>query len=113
VSTALQHKFYNLGLQNSVCIPNLTDEVFFKPVLTFPNKEKIILFMLGRMVEQKGVPVLLNALKKLSNKQIVLRIGGDGENIDEYKNIASKLNLHNVSWLGMLNRREVRNELQE
>src|SRR5690606_16437474 len=87
VSAALQHKFIDLDLRNSICIPNLTDEDFFKPSLTFPDKEEIILFMLGRMVEQKGVPVLLNALNKLSGKRIALRIGGDGENIDEYKKI--------------------------
>lgn len=113
VSPALQHKIIDLDLQNSVCIPNLTDEEFFKPTLTVPDKGQIILFMLGRMVEQKGVPILLNALNKLSDNQIKLRIGGDGENIDEYKNIASKLNLRNVSWLGLLNRTEVRNELQQ
>lgn len=113
VSPALQHKIIDLDLQNSVCIPNLTDEEFFKPTLTVPDKGQIILFMLGRMVEQKGVPILLNALNKLSDNQIKLRIGGDGENIDEYKNIASKLNLRNISWLGLLNRTEVRNELQQ
>ena len=112
VSPALHAKFLEMGFLKSICIPNLTDEFFFKPSRNNSPSNVITFFMLGRMVEQKGVNILLQALADCGNRNIYFRIGGDGKKLDEYKKIATQLNLTNITWLGKLNRNEVRDELQ-
>lgn len=112
VSPALKNKFINVGLRNSVFIPNLTDETFFMPGPNVTRYKKPTFFMLGRMVEQKGVPVLLNSIAKMKHHNISFRIGGDGEEIDSYKALANKLHLNKIIWLGELSRAAARDELQ-
>jgi glycosyltransferase involved in cell wall biosynthesis len=57
----------------------------------------------------KGIDILLYAISKLdksfiSKTQFI--IGGDGLKLDEYKNLAKKLGLSNVYFIGRVNRNE-------
>lgn len=89
-------------------IPNMVDEDFFQPASKEVEREKFTFFTLGRMEEQKGIPVLLEAISKLKNKDILFKIGGDGEELVKYKLLGEQLSLDNIEWLGALNRDEAK-----
>ena len=98
-------------------INNFIDEDFFIP----KQKETgvnapISLLFIGRLVPQKGIDILLKAFKLLleSNLNVELTIGGTGENQKEYQLLCNELGLgENVSWLGNLDRNQVRDTLQQ
>ncbi|MCS6821044.1 MAG: glycosyltransferase family 4 protein [Microscillaceae bacterium] len=113
ISPALLNRMAQFGIKNLTYIPNLTDETFFYLPNKMPQNEQFTFFCLGRMVAQKGIPDLLQAfaivLKYYPNCQ--LRIGGEGEMLKSYQQYAQKLGISkHISWLGLLNRTNVRNE---
>lgn len=112
VSPDLNYKMVELGITTSVFIPNLVNENFFKPQRDKNEPQEFSFFTLGRMVEQKGIPVLLKAISKV-NRNVSFRIGGEGESLGDYQKSALLLGLDNVVWLGRLNREEVKKELQK
>lgn len=93
-------------------IPNMINETFFTPPKNVARQRKFCFFTLGRMVEQKGIPVLLEAISKLKNKSVLFRIGGDGENLSQYKQLSKALSLDNIEWLGALDRNQARQHFQ-
>ena len=97
-------------------IPNLTNEDFFKPALAKNgSKRPFVFFTLCNLVPQKGIPVLLNAVKRLvvDNRNVSFRIGGTGEDEMVYKKLAEDLNIAEyVCWLGPLNRHQALDEFQ-
>lgn len=96
-----------------LCIPNLINEELFKPSPKMAKPATFTFFTLGRMVPQKGIPDLLNAIAILENKDFLFRIGGEGEYKKEYQELATKLNIsHRISWLGELTRTEAAKEFQ-
>lgn len=94
-------------------IPNMVDEAFFTPQKNVSRQRKFCFFTLGRMVEQKGIPILLEAISKLDNKNVLFRIGGDGENLNQYKQLSKALSLDNIEWLGALDGNQARQQFQE
>ncbi len=104
--------------QAELCvINNFIDEDFF-----IPKQKKsgvnvpISLLFIGRLVPQKGIDILLKAFKILLNSQqnIKLTIGGTGESEMDYQLLCNELGLEkNVSWLGDLDRNQVRDALQQ
>lgn len=65
--------------------------------------DAIILGMVCRLVEQKGIIYALQSLQELitSFPDVHLVIAGDGELADELKNEATRLGIHNhIHWLG-------------
>lgn len=104
--------------QAELCvINNFIDEDFFIPKqIKTGNKTPISLLFIGRIVPQKGIDILLKAFKILleSDLNLELTIGGTGEYEKEYKLLSNELGLgKNVSWLGNLNRNQVRDTLQK
>ena len=118
VSPSLADRLKSMGIANVRVVPNVINESFFFPV---PRKEhtKFTYFTLGNMIQQKGIPILLSAIgllleRSTDKKQTVkFRIGGTGEYLKEYQELARKLGVSAVvEWLGGISREQVREEFQ-
>ena len=83
------------------------DEEYFKKVnkktarkkLNLGNKEKILIYI-GRINDVKGVGFLLEAMNKLKEENILLKIIGFGPQEDKFKKYVKDNNLKNVEFLG-------------
>lgn len=102
-----------------VYVPNLIDEDFFvfSPTTDSPKKTPscVNFFFLGRMVAQKGVPVLLEAIGLLVKKypHMHVRLGGEGEEKLAYQSYAEELGIaSHLTWLGELSRQDALREFQ-
>lgn len=112
VSKNLQEQMRSFGISDTTVIPNLIDEDFFKPGPELIKNKKTTFFSLGRMVPQKGIDILLQAFA-LMEEEAELRIGGGGEYLDNYKQLARQLGLDkSVKWLGELNKATTLREFQ-
>lgn len=106
ISSALANEMQTQGVGKICVIPNLVDEIHFKPLEGSPARTKFSFFALGRLVQQKGIDILLEAFAK-SNVDAELRIGGDGPQAGQYRKLASDLKLdHKVAWLGALDKNQ-------
>ncbi len=113
VSPSLERTINEFGFENTVYIPNLIDEEKFFPV---KNKNSAFTFFtLAAMVDEKGIPELLNSIS-LSVKifpKIMFKIAGDGENLESYKKFAVDNGFSdNIIWLGRISREEAVEEYQ-
>lgn len=101
------------GLMPTV-IPNMVDTKYFtykKPV----KRKSFVFFTLSHITPEKGIGDLLYAVKKviIKNPSLAFRIGGSGPFLLKYKELGDKLGIEkNISWLGYLNRLEVKSEMQ-
>ena len=83
------------------------DDEYFKRVdkkiarkkLNLGNKEKILIYI-GRINDVKGVGFLLEAMNKLKEENILLKIIGFGPQEDKFKKYVKDNNLKNVEFLG-------------
>ena len=112
ISNALADSMLDFGIQKIIKIPNLVDELFFTPREKSEQDEEFTFFSLGRMVPQKGFDILIKAFAKIKSKA-KLRIGGDGENLSNYKQLSQSLGLEcKIDWLGELDKNSARIEFQ-
>jgi glycosyltransferase involved in cell wall biosynthesis len=107
VSSFLRNRIRSFGLSCTDVVPNLVDEARFYP--SEKKNKKFTFLTVCFMTDQKGIDILLYAISKLdksfiSKTQFI--IGGDGLKLDEYKNLAKKLGLSNVYFIGRVNRNE-------
>jgi glycosyltransferase involved in cell wall biosynthesis len=97
-----------------ICIPNPVDENIFSPGPSLSNDPPFTFFTLGRMVPQKGISDLLEAISLVKRKEVHFRIGGEGEHKQQYQQQAEKLGVANrIEWLGSLSRTEAAKEFQQ
>ncbi|MEQ9286385.1 MAG: glycosyltransferase [Cyclobacteriaceae bacterium] len=117
VSRYLQQKMEQLSIKNTCVVNNFIDDQNFVPIQnTRRSDDPIRLLFIGRLVPQKGVDILLRSFKNLQNHcpNTELFMGGNGENEKEYLELSQQLGIKNkVTWLGHLNRQQVKNELQK
>lgn len=76
-----------------------------KAVNQYDLKDKKILYFIGRLVDRKGVDILINAFSKLDNKDDSLRlvIVGDGQDRQNLERLTAKLGLEkSVIFTGFL-----------
>ncbi|RPF54205.1 glycosyltransferase [Aquisalibacillus elongatus] len=97
-------------------IPNIVNTELFKPNTT-PNKEKeyFTFFSVGLLTHKKGMDLLIIAFANAFDEKenVRLRIGGDGEELNNLKNLAKQLKVdHKISFLGRLDRNQVVDEMQ-
>ena len=112
VSEVLASQMKKYDVPRIATIPNLVDDSMFKFISPKNENEAFTFFTLGRMVPQKGIDILLKAFSTLKAKA-VLRIGGDGEYLHTYKNLANTLQIEEkIEWLGELNRKQAFHEFQ-
>jgi glycosyltransferase involved in cell wall biosynthesis len=107
-SRQLYSSIKRLGLKNSTYIPLGINEDFLEEV-TKPKNEKPVILFVGAVAEQKGIKVLIEAMKILQEKtNAVLKIAGRG-NLDEWvtKEI-KKYDLKNIELLGFVDHKKVR-----
>jgi glycosyltransferase involved in cell wall biosynthesis len=85
--------------RTSRVIPNGVDTALFSPLAEEPPLSPVLLFA-GRMDDQKGVDVLLEAFRRLPRGPR-LRLAGTGPREDEYRRLASSLGIDGaVRFLG-------------
>jgi len=89
-------------------IPNFLDGNSEAENINGENFEKYILFF-GRLSREKGIDVLLRAFPEIKDKNIKLKIAGDGEAKSDLIGMARKLNIFDrVNFLGHKSKREVK-----
>jgi len=93
-------------------VPNGVDVARFSPSIA-PKKENLLLFV-GRIAPQKGLTILLEALKYLKTKVRLLIIGSSSKHylwyFDEVMELIKNINnvtIHKVEYLGILDIAEV------
>jgi len=88
-------------------LPNFLDEEKLEKNES-GEMEKYILFF-GRLSQEKGISVLIEAMRYIKNENIKLKIAGDGEELFNLKKQAEKLKLENqVEFLGYQNKEQVK-----
>lgn len=109
---ALASRMHNLGLQNTTVVHLPVDTNYFIPREAKDRNQPVRIFAHGRLEEQKGFDILLEAVSGIK-EPFELRIGGDGSRRRDYGKLTSKLGLVNkVKWLGLLDKAETRKEMQ-
>lgn len=107
VSNSLCTQIKSFNLPCSDVVPNfIDDELYF---VSNRKQKKFTFFTLCGISEQKGINILLYAISQLDkelSEKIDFLIGGDGDMLQHYKKMATKLGLTNVVWLGELSRKE-------
>lgn len=87
--------------KNIVEIPNLINYSDLNPGLTYTPEEDYLLFV-GRIHPKKGLDILINAMSKIQDKNIKLKIAGSkNEYYEQLKAAVVKLNLQDrIQFLG-------------
>lgn len=97
-----------LGLTNSTYIPLGIDRVFMEEVEKPINEKPIILFV-GAIAEQKGIHILIEAMKLIKDKSdAVLKIAGGGILKPWVEEQIKTHNLTNVELLGFVDHKKIR-----
>ena len=115
VSKYQKSKIESFGFKNVIYIPNYIDENYFYPIKKLENST-FTFFTLCLMNAQKGIDILLKAIKiiKDQNLNVKFKIGGYGPLLNKYINYSKKLELDNIiEWLGPLNQEQAKKEFQE
>jgi glycosyltransferase involved in cell wall biosynthesis len=88
------------------CEKYKTNREVFKASKGYP--EKLVIYV-GRLIDSKGIPDLLNAFKMLSHKQsdIGLLIVGSGKQQERYKHFCKINNLNNVFFEGFVHQEDI------
>lgn len=94
-----------IGISHNTTIPPESVEQFNIREKHRLPKDKKIVFCMARLVERKGLDILLDAVAELAKKHedFILVIGGDGPLKDVLNNQIKKLNLSNIYMLGRIN----------
>jgi glycosyltransferase involved in cell wall biosynthesis len=95
--TALKQK-YGINIAKIKVVPNGVEEQFFNDTPRSLHKKPRLLFV-GRLSYQKNLHQLLRALDGVSD-QFEMNLVGDGEQKEELSQLANKLCLKNVHFLG-------------
>ncbi|MDA9645691.1 glycosyltransferase family 4 protein [Candidatus Actinomarina] len=89
-----------LKINNGVEITEIQKKILDKP--------EINLIIVSRLVIQKNIDLVINALKILNNVNLKLNIIGEGNEISKLEKIINDLNLHNqVKLLGKIDNNEI------
>ncbi len=114
VSQGLAESMKRYNIPRLKVIFNPVDENFFSEKTDSKPKKRFVFLTIGRIVEQKGIDVLLKAFALIAQQHPVeLRIGGEGFLLKKYRKLAHHLGLtHHVKWLGTLNREGCRDVMQ-
>lgn len=116
VSDALKGKMEKELIPNLTVVPNFIDEDFFSGSLTRRPAVSNFLFV-GRLEHQKGVDVLLHAVRALNEKgqrHLHFVIGGDGSLAANLKQLAHGFGIDGmVSWAGELTAEQVRVHMEQ
>lgn len=85
-----------------VCIPNFIDESKYE----YSSKEEDYFLYVGRLIEEKGIEMLVEAMKSINNGNLV--IAGTGPLKDKLYEKIRKNNISNVKMTGFLDSSKVK-----
>ena len=94
-----------IGVSHNTTIPPVAAMQFdIREKHSLPKDKKIV-FCMARLVERKGLDILLNSVAELNNTHddYILVIGGDGPLKERLEKQISDLSLHNVYMTGRIN----------
>lgn len=84
-----QKEYFSKRIQKkTVIIPNFVEDSLFETEKTYNSKIENIVF-LGRLSEEKNIPLLIEAFSELKSDEVMLHIYGHGNN-EKYLRIAEK-----------------------
>ncbi|MDI6811369.1 MAG: glycosyltransferase family 4 protein [archaeon] len=89
-------------------IPNAIRVKEFLPGKDAGERDSIVLYV-GRLVEYKGLPILIRAMKNIQSKLVVL---GDGEDRNTFEKLAKKIGAH-VEFRGKVSDNELKDWLRK
>ncbi len=108
VSKDLAGDIKRITEKDAVVIPNVVDEREFNLKEDIKVKAKFEFLIIGLLTRQKGIDILLHAVKLIVEKgsfDFVVRIGGSGEIVNELKEMVKELHIENyIVWLGEISR---------
>lgn len=81
--------------------PNVTSDIDVRDIFHIPSHSSIVLFF-SRVVKRKGADLLVKAMEKLNEDKVFLLICGEGEHLQEVKEIAEKKKMGNVRFCGKI-----------
>lgn len=94
-----------------VVLPNVVDTGYFILPPVQRKKSPFRFLTVARLTPKKGIDLLIKAFARTfkGKDEVILEIGGDGEQKDELRALANSLNIENqVKFLGMLSHEQVR-----
>lgn len=115
VSNALAESIKSYGIEIPEVIPNMVNENAYFPGTYKDRNDKFVFFTLCNMIDSKGIPDLLNAIKIVLKKNICVefRFAGDGVDLEKYIKFTKENNMDDfVKWLGQLNYEQKLSEYQ-
>ncbi len=92
-------------------VPNMVDIEFFRPPAIHRTAKPFRFLTVALLTPKKGIDVLLKAFARAFKQtdEVILEIGGDGEQKKKLQALAKSLNIeHQVKFLGLLSREQVR-----
>lgn len=105
VSNSLRQKMVEIGISDRkiTVIPNGVNPLDFKPRKR--KKDGFRLLWVGRLVEEKGVVYLVEALKWVREKlpDVKLILIGEGKLKERLKRLSHNLSLYNIDFIGKIN----------
>ena len=103
----------NIGFENDIYVINNGVEIKQIEKVTLENKI-IKLVVVSRLVNQKNVDIVINAVKRIEDKNILLNIVGDGPEVNNLKNLVKEKSLNKrVSFIGKIKNSELHNYLED
>ena len=103
----------NIGFENDIYVINNGVEIKQIEKVTLENKI-IKLVVVSRLVNQKNIDMVIKAVKRTEDKNILLNIVGDGPEVNNLKNLVKEKSLNKrVSFIGKIKNSELHNYLED
>ena len=103
----------NIGFENDIYVINNGVEIKQIEKVTLENKI-IKLVVVSRLVNQKNIDIVIKAVKRIEDKNILLNIVGDGPELNNLKNLVKEKSLNKrVSFIGKIKNSELHNYLED
>ena len=103
----------NIGFENDIYVINNGVEIKQIEKVTLENKI-IKLVVVSRLVNQKNIDIVIKAVKRIEDKNILLNIVGDGPEVNNLKNLVKEKSLNKrVSFIGKIKNSELHNYLED
>lgn len=92
---------------NASYVEPADEDIEVREKYNIPTNKKIILY-LSRIIPRKGLDILIYAFKKVENERddVFLLVVGDGEFRDYCENLAKKLKIQNIKFVGYVPHKE-------
>ncbi|MFA6296234.1 MAG: glycosyltransferase family 4 protein [Patescibacteria group bacterium] len=78
-------------------------------VLSFAKSSQSYILYFGRLIKEKGIKTLINAMKQV--KGLELHLAGTGPDEQEFKDLVKKENLNNIKFFGFLDQEKLQQEI--